>query len=64
MGTPYDLPLLHPLITDRSQYTQGLHGQLGVEDVVDDALEVEGVVGEWHQLLVVCAGHVECVCKL
>jgi len=49
VGTPYDLALLQPLFTDRPKDAQGSHGLARVEDVVDDALEVECVVGVGHQ---------------
>ena len=59
-----DLPLLQPLLRDRTENAQGLHALAGVEDVVDNAFEVVGVVGVRHQLGRVGAGHVEGVGEL
>ena len=59
MGTTNDLSLLQPLFTDGTQDTQGLHRGLGIENVVDDPLELEGVVGVRHQVWGICTGHVE-----
>ena len=64
MGTPDDFPLLQPLVTDGSQNAQRLHGQLGIENVVNDSFELECVVGEGHQLGGVGTGHVERVREL
>ena len=64
MGTTNDLSFLQPLFTDGTQDTQGLHRGLGIENVVDDPLELEGVVGVGHQLGRVGAGHVEGVGEL
>lgn len=62
--TSDDLSLLEPLLTNGTQNAERLHRVLGVEDVVDDALEVEGVVGVGHQLGRVGTGHVEGVGEL
>ena len=59
MGTTNDLSLLQPFLTDGTQDTQGLHRGLGIENVVDDPLELEGVVGVGHQVWGICTGHVE-----
>jgi len=64
MGTTNDLPLLQPFLTDGTQDTQGLHRGLGIENVVNDPLELEGVVGVGHQVWGICTGHVERVSKL
>ena len=64
MGTTNDLSLLQPLLTDGTQDTQGLHRGLGIENVVDDPLELEGVVGVGHQVWGICTGHVEGVSEL
>ena len=64
MRTSDDFSILEPLLTDGTQDAKWLHRGLGVEDVVDDALEVEGVVGVRHQLGGVGAGHVEGVSEL
>ena len=64
VGTSDNLPLLQPLLAYRPQDPERLHCVLRVEDVVDDALEVEGVVGVGHQLGGVGAGHVEGVGEL
>ena len=64
MGTTNDLSLLQPFLTDGTQDTQGLHRGLGIENVVDDPLELEGVVGVGHQVWGICTGHVEGVSKL
>ena len=62
--TSDDLSLLEPLLTNWTQNAERLHRVLGVEDVVDDALEVKGVIGVGHQLGRVGTGHVEGVGKL
>ena len=64
MGTANDLSLLQPFLTDRTQDTEWLHGGLGEEDVVNDTLELERVVGVGHQVRGVCTGHVEGVSEL
>ena len=64
MGTTNDLSLLQSFLTDGTQDTQGLHRGLGIENVVDDPLELEGVVGVGHQVWGICTGHVEGVSKL
>ena len=64
MRTSDDLSILEPLLTDGTQDAKRLHRGLGVEDVVDDALEVKGVVGVRHQLGGVGTSHVEGVSEL
>ena len=64
MRTADNLRLLQPLLTVRAEYAERLHRVFGVEDVVDDPLEVESIVSEGHHLGGVCAGHVEGVSEL
>jgi len=59
MWTAYDLALLQPFLTDRPKNSQRPHGLSWVEDVVNDALEVESVVCVGHQFWRICACHVE-----
>ena len=64
MRTSNDLALLQPLLRDRAENAQGLHALAGVEDVVDNAFEVVGVVGVGHHLRGVGGGHLEGVDEL
>ena len=64
VGATNDLPLLQPLLRDRTENAQGLHALAGVEDVVDNAFEVVGVVGVGHHLRGVGGGHLEGVDEL
>ena len=50
MGAAHDLVFFHPLVRDGSQDSQRLERLCVVEDVVDHAPEVEGVVGEGHHV--------------
>ena len=50
MRTANNLALLQPFFRDRTKNAQRLHALARVEDVVDDALEVVGVVGVGHHL--------------
>ena len=59
-----DLPLLQPLLRDRTENAQGLHALARIENVVDDALEVVGVVGVGHHLGGVGRGQLESVDEL
>ena len=59
-----DLPLLQPLLRDRTENAQGLHALARIENVVNDSFELESVVGEGHQLGGVGTGHVEGVREL
>ncbi len=42
------LVLLEPVLGDGPQVSQGSHSLTRVEDVVNHALKVVGVVGVWH----------------
>ena len=64
VGATNDLPLLQPLLRDRTENAQGLHALAGVEDVVDNAFEVVGVVGVGHHLRGIGRGHLEGVDEL
>jgi len=64
MRTTDYLSLFEPFLTDGSKNSERFHGGLGVEDVVNDSLELKGVVCVWHQLGRVGTGHVEDVCEL
>ena len=64
VGATNDLPLLQPLLRDRTENAQGLHALAGVEDVVDNAFEVVGVIGVGHHLRGVGGGHLEGVDEL
>ena len=64
MWTADNLALLQPLLRDRAKDAQGLHALAGVEDVVDNAFEVVGVVGVGHHLRGVGGGHLEGVDEL
>jgi len=61
MRTAYDLALLQPLLANGPKNSQRPHGLSWVEDVVNDALEVESVVSVGHQFWRIRAGHVECM---
>ena len=64
VGATNDLPLLQPLLRDRTENAQGLHALAGVEDVVDNAFEVVGVIGVGHHLRGVGRRHLEGVDEL
>ena len=64
MRTTNNLPFLQPFFTDWPQNTERFHGVLGIEDVVDDSLELECVVGVGHQVWGIGAGHVEGMSEL
>ena len=50
MGTAEDLVLAEPLGVDGSEQAERYHRVLAVEDVVDQALKVEGVVAVRHDV--------------
>ena len=50
MGTAEDLVLAEPLGVDGSEQAERHHRVLAVEDVVDQALKVEGVVAVRHDV--------------
>lgn len=59
MRTPNDLALGQPVLVNGTENAQCAHGFLGMENVVNDPLEVKGEVGEGHDFLRVGALEVE-----
>ena len=53
VGTALHLTSFNPLVVHGPHQSQDRHGLPGEEDVVNDALEVEGVVGVAHGVVLV-----------